>query len=77
MIHVWNAFKVIGLYVLNAIAVLGYVLISFIKNLSKTTFWHRMLGHISKKELIELSKIRLLSRYKSEKLNFCDDFIYG
>jgi len=45
--------------------------------MSRTKLWHRRLGHVSEKGLVERCKQGLLCGDKVEKLNFCEHCVYG
>ena len=66
-----------GLYSLIGEVVMGSAVAVFVKRLSKTELWHRRLGHISERGLIELGKQNLLCGDKVEKLDFCEHCVYG
>ncbi|XP_048334828.1 uncharacterized mitochondrial protein AtMg00300-like [Ziziphus jujuba] len=72
-----KASKKNSLYVLGGNVVQGEASVSVNEKVSDTTLWHRRLGHISEKGLIELSKQGLLCGHKAEKLDFCEHCIYG
>ena len=44
--------------------------------MSRTELWHRRLGHVSEKGLVELCKQGLLCGDKVEKLNFSEYYVY-
>lgn len=69
-----KALKFNGLYVLDGSMVQGEVSIN--ENLSETIPWHKRLGYISDKRLIELDKQGFLHCHKVEKLDFCDHCIF-
>jgi len=45
--------------------------------LSKIKIWHRRLGHISKKGLVELEKQGLFRSDKIDQLKFCVHYVQG
>ena len=66
-----------GLYSLIGEVVMGPVAIVSVKRLSKIELWHKRLGHVSERGLIELEKQNLLCGDKVEKLDFCEHCVYG
>ena len=47
------------------------------KHVSKTELWHKRLGHVNERGLVELSKENLLCGDKVKKLDFCKPCVYG
>lgn len=66
-----------GLYSLDGDVVIGTTTSAFEKLSQKTEIWHKRLGHMSERGLIELGKQNLLCGDKLEKLNFCEHCVYG
>jgi len=65
-----------GLYSFDGDVVIGTTT-AFEKLSRKTEIWHKRLGHMSERGLIELGKQNLLCGDKLEKLNFCEHCVYG
>ena len=65
-----------GLYVLRGTTVSGETAVSTNKK-DQTEFWHRRLGHMSLKGLLELGKKGLLNPNKISELDFCETCILG
>ncbi|GAV56927.1 gag_pre-integrs domain-containing protein, partial [Cephalotus follicularis] len=68
--------KIDGLYQLQGNTVLGTAVVASSSG-DKTRLWHMRLGHMSERVLQILSKKGLLARVKSEKLDFCEHYVYG
>ena len=66
-----------GMYSLIGALVMGSAATVSVIRLSKTELWHRRLGHVSERGLIELGKQNLLCGDKVEKLDFCEHCVYG
>ena len=66
-----------SLYSFIGEVVMGSTTVVSVKRLSKTELWHRRLGHMSERGLIELGKQNLLCGDKVEKLDFCEHCVYG
>ena len=66
-----------GLYSLEGEVVVGLVALVSIRNMSRTKLWHKRLGQVSERGLVELCKQGLLCGDKVEKLNFREHRVYG
>ena len=71
--------KVNTLYILQDSTVTGDATVSMSEdpNLDTTNLWHMRLGHMSERGLYVLSKKSLLCGKKTEKLDFCEYYIFG
>ena len=65
------------LYSLEGKVVAGLIASGFVRDMSRIELWHRRLGHVSERGLVELSKQGMLCGDKVEKLNFCEHCVYG
>ncbi|KAG8367168.1 hypothetical protein BUALT_Bualt16G0044500 [Buddleja alternifolia] len=63
-----------GIYSLIGCTVIGSI--SSVES-DRTVLWHRRLGHVSERGLVELSKQGLLAGDKIERLEFCETCVYG
>ncbi|GAV86111.1 gag_pre-integrs domain-containing protein, partial [Cephalotus follicularis] len=70
--------KVGSLYKLQGSTVIGSVAVSSsVSDSDDTKLWHMRLGHMSEREMNNLSKRGLLGGHSIGKLNFCEHCIYG
>ena len=66
-----------GLYTLIGKTVIGEVSSILEKGEDRVILWHKRLGHVSHKGLLELHKQGLLGEKKLKNLPFCEDCILG
>ena len=66
-----------GLYILQGSTVIGSASVVEEDADQNSLVWHRRLGHVSERGLIELEKQGLLCGDKFGKLQFCENCIFG
>ena len=73
---VLKSFRRNGLYYLMG-SIVTNVACPIIAEIDKTNLWHKRLGHISNKSLVELSKQELLGNDKIVDQEFCEQCVLG
>lgn len=66
-----------GLYILEGQTILGTATLTSLNEQQTTTLWHRTLGHVSERGLIELHKQGLLGSANLGSLDLCEHCVYG
>ena len=66
-----------GLYVLERSSALVLAIMKDIFKIDRTMLWHFRFGHMSIKEIQELSKQELLCGYKIIEFDLCEICIFG
>ena len=64
-------------YVLLVKTLLGEVAVITDQEQLSANLWHQRFGHITEKDLYELSKQGLLGNHKLFEIDFCEQHIYG